>query len=308
MESHLENARAAAIRPAKRTRWSEELEAYVYIAPAMAVLIFVFIYPIVQMFRYGLMDDLATGERIFVGLRNYHMLMADSIFWTAIRNNLLLFLCIPILLFLSVIIAALLYDRVAGWQAYRVIIFMPYMMAIVVVGIAFSYILQLRGALNFILTGLGLGFLKQDWIGAMPWAFVSIAAVVIWREMGFGSILFLARLMSVSEELYDAAKVDGASWFQRLLHVTIPELRNVMAFWATILAVEMFAWVFNYVYVMTQGGPSFKTVVSEYYIYLHAFKYNSMGTATAFSSLLFLAAAIVMFVQLSLRERMEENE
>ena len=153
-----------------------------------------------------------------------------------------------------------------------------------------------------------MSFLKQDWIGAMPWAFVSIGGVIVWREMGFGTILFLARLMSVSEELYDAAKVDGATWFQRLRHVTLPQLRNVMAFWATILAVQMFAWVFNYVYVMTQGGPSFKTTVSEYYIYMHAFKYHSMGTATAFSAILFLAAAIIMFIQLTMRERGEENE
>jgi ABC-type sugar transport system permease subunit len=307
MENELQGAVLASAPATKYTKWQQCLEPYIYIMPAMLVLVFVFIYPIIQMFRYGLMDVTATGERIFVGLRNYQMLVTDPIFWTSIRNNALLFLCIPILLFLSVIIASLLYDRVVGWQVYRVIIFMPFMMAIVVVGIAFSYILQFRGALNFILTELGLGFLKQDWIGAMPWAFVSIAVVIIWREMGFGSILFLARLMCVSEELYDAAKVDGASWLQRLRHVTFPQLRNVMAFWATILAVEMFAWVFNYVYVMTQGGPSFKTTVSEYYIYLHAFKYNSMGTATAFSSILFLAASIIMFVQLMMRERMEEN-
>ena len=161
MESQLINVPAASVRARKRRRWKENLEAYAYAAPALLVLTFVFIYPIFQMFRYGVMDVTATGERIFVGLRNYDMLVTDPIFWTAIRNNALLFFCIPILLFLSVIIASLLYDQIAGWQVYRVIIFMPFMMAIVVVGIAFSYILQFRGALNFILSGLGSTALSQ---------------------------------------------------------------------------------------------------------------------------------------------------
>jgi ABC-type sugar transport system permease subunit len=289
-------------------RWRENLEAYAFLAPALLVIAFVFIYPIIQIFRYSFGTiNMKTGETVFVGLRNYSLLAADPIFWWALRNNLLLLGCIPILIFISVIIASLLYDRVAGWKIYRVIMFMPYMIAIVVVGIAFSYIFSYRGALNVILEGFNLGFLRRDWVGTMPWALLSMAFVIIWRETGFGSVLFLARLMSVSEDLYDAAKVDGANWFQRLIHVTIPQLRNVIAFWVTLLVVAMFAWVFNYVYVMTQGGPAFKTVVSEYYIYLHAFKYYSPGTASAFSAIMFLVAVAVMSAQFSLRKGSPEE-
>jgi ABC-type sugar transport system permease subunit len=289
-------------------RWRENLEAYTFLAPALLVIAFVFIYPVIQIFRYSCGTiNMKTGETVFVGLRNYSLLAADPIFWWALRNNLLLLGCIPILIFISVIVASLLYDRVAGWRIYRVIMFMPYMIAIVVVGIAFSYIFSYRGALNVILEGLNLGSLKRDWIGTMPWALLSMAFVIIWRETGFGSVLFLARLMSVSEDLYDAAKVDGANWFQRLIYVTIPQLRGVIAFWATLLVVAMFAWVFNYVYVMTQGGPAFKTVVSEYYIYLHAFKYYSPGTASAFSAIMFLVAVAVMSAQFLLRKGSTEE-
>jgi ABC-type sugar transport system permease subunit len=181
------------------------------------------------------------------------------------------------------------------------------MLAIVVIGIAFGYILELNGSLNTVLRGIGLGFFAEDWLGSTRWALFTIGGVIVWRELGFGTVLFLARLMSVSEELYDAAKVDGASWWQRLFYITIPQLRNVITFYTTILLITLFSWVFNYVYVMTDAGPAFSTIVGEFYIYLHAFKYRSMGTATAFSVLLFFAALVIMFLQYKLRERTERE-
>lgn len=285
-------------------RGRENLEAYLWLAPALAIVAFVFIYPIIEIFRLSTLNTRGP-EPVFVGLRNYQQLFSDPIFWLAIRNNLLLLLCIPVLIFLSLIISSLLYDQVRGWQIYRTIIFLPYMLAIVVVGIALGYILELNGVLNIILRGIGLGFLAQDWLGTTRWALFTIGGVIVWREMGFGTVLFLARLMTVSEELYDAAKVDGASWWQRLFYITIPQLRNVIFFYATILLITLFSWVFNYVFVMTDAGPAFSTIVGEFYIYLEAFKHGSMGTASAFAVILFLAALVIMVVQYTLRERTE---
>jgi ABC-type sugar transport system permease subunit len=265
---------------------------------------FVFIYPIIEIFRFSTLN-LTGPAPVFVGMRNYQQLFSDPVFWLAIRNNLLLLLCIPVLITLSLIISSLLYDQVRGWQIYRTIIFLPYMLAIVVVGIALGYILELNGVLNIVLRAIGLGFLAQDWLGSTRWALFTIGGVIVWRELGFGTVLFLARLMTVSEELYDAAKVDGASWWQRLYFVTIPQLRNVITFYATILLITLFSWVFNYVFVMTDAGPAFSTIVGEFYIYLEAFKHGSMGTASAFAVILFLAALVIMVIQYTLRERTE---
>jgi ABC-type sugar transport system permease subunit len=298
-----ETARARAVA---RKKWRESFEAYLWLAPAFLFIAFVFVYPIIEIFHFSTLD-MSGAEPLFVGWRNYQQLFKDPIFWGALRNNLLLLLFIPIILSLALIIASLLYDRGIGWQIYRTVIFLPYMLAIVVIGLAFSRILELNGALNTVLRGIGLGLLAQDWLGSPHLALFSIGGVIVWRELGFGTVLFLARLMSVSEELFDAAKVDGASWWQRLFHVTIPQLRNVIIFYATILLITLFSWVFNYVYVMTDGGPAGSTIVSEFYIYLHAFKYFSMGTATAFSVILLFAALVIMFVQYKLRERMDRE-
>lgn len=298
-----ETARARAVAQRK---WRESLEAYVWLAPAFLFIAFVFVYPIIEIFHFSTLQ-VSGAQQVFVGLQNYQQLFRDPVFWGALRNNLLLLLFIPVILSLALIISSLLYDRGFGWQFYRTIIFLPYMLAIVVIGLAFSRILELNGALNTLLRGIGLGLLAQDWLGSPYLAIFTIGGVIVWRELGFGTVLFLARLMSVSEELYDAAKVDGASWWERLYYITIPQLRNVIIFYSTILLIALFSWVFNYVYVMTDGGPAGSTIVSEFYIYLHAFKFFSMGTATAFSVILLFAALVITFVQYKLRERMDRE-
>ncbi len=290
------NGKAAAERKRRET-----IEAYLWLTPALAVVSFVFLYPIFEIFHYSTLD--MRVEPTFVGLTNYQQLFTDPLFWQAIRDNLLLLLCIPVLVGFSLLVSSVLYDRVLGWQVYRTIVFLPYMMAIVVVGVAFGYMLQLEGALNTVLEAVGLGFLAQDWLGSTRMALFSIGGVIVWRELGFGTMLFLARLMSVSEDLYDAAKVDGASWWERLYYVTVPQLRNVIFLYVTLLLITLFSSLFNYIYVMTEAGPAFSTIVSEFYIYLHAFKYRSMGTASAFSVILFAAALVIMVIQYVLRER-----
>lgn len=259
------------------------LAPYLYLAPAVAVMGLVYAYPIVQVVRASLLE---RGRGAFVGLLNYVHLLGDDLFWQSIRNNLTLFLVIPILVGLSVILATILYERPFGWQTHRTLIFFPYMLSVVVVGIAFDYIYQGRGLLNTGLTAIGLGFLTQEWLGNSRTALAAVAAVIVWRELGFGVTLFLARLSTVSPELFEAARIDGAGWWAVLRHVVVPQLRVVIAVYVGATLIGMLSWVFNYIYVLTRGGPGYSTYVSEYYIYQNAFNYDSLGTASAFSSVL----------------------
>ena len=203
----------------------------------------------------------------------------------------------------ALFLAVLLFERIRGWQFYRTTLFLPYLLPITVVGLVFSYIFQLSGVLNDILNGLGLKFLALDWLGSTKLALPTLMFVIIWKEMGFGVVLFLARLMSVEEELYDAAKIDGANWWQLQWNITIPQLSTVIEFFTVISIVTMLSWVFNYVYVMTGGGPGHATMVTELYIYLMAFQYNHMSLAAAVSVLLLLVTGIFIFLELYLRDR-----
>jgi ABC-type sugar transport system permease subunit len=134
-----------------------------------------------------------------------------------------------------------------------------------VVGVGCGQLLQFNGALNQALRAVGLGGLAADWMGDPSRGLWTMAAIIIWKEVGFGIVLFLAMLMSLPTEVFEAAKVDGAGFLRMHLHVTIPQLRSLMLFYIVNEAIVMVSWVFDYVYVLTngQGGPGTSTVVSE---------------------------------------------
>ncbi len=281
---------------------ANKIEPFLFIAPALAILLLVFGYPI---YRLVVLSVLRTtqGQQVFAGFSNYQIIFQDNVFTLAVRHNLTLLICVPIMVIAALCLAVLLFERIRGWQFYRTTLFLPYLLPITVVGLVFSYIFQSSGVLNDILNALGLHFLALDWLGSTKLALPTLMFVVIWKEMGFGVVLFLARLMSVEEDLYDAAKIDGANWWQLQLNITIPQLSTVIEFFTVISIITMLSWVFNYVYVMTGGGPGHATMVTELYIYLMAFQYNHMSLAAAVSVLLLLVTGIFIFLELYLRDR-----
>jgi raffinose/stachyose/melibiose transport system permease protein len=259
------------------------LAPWLYALPLLALVGSVFAYPLAQLVHYSL-ENVGESQYVpttFAGASNFRYIFGDSLFRTAIENNLKLFLCVPALLALSILVSALIFDRPRGWKVYRVLIFVPYVLSIPVVGVIFGYMFQLDGVVNTGLRGLGLGFAAQDWLGSTTWALPTIMFVIVWKELGFGVILCVARLSSVDEQLFEAARVDGAGWWRTLFHITIPQLAPALAFYAVVELITMLSWVFAYVYVMTLGGPQNSTVVSEYYIYQAVFQNNTIGVGAA---------------------------
>jgi ABC-type sugar transport system permease subunit len=128
--------------------------------------------------------------------------------------------------------------------------------------------------------------------------------VIIWKELGFGVIICLARLMSANEEYFEAARVDGAGWWQRLRHITVPQLVPAIAFYAVVELINMLSWVFAYVYVMTLGGPQNSTVVSEYYIYEQVFQNNVIGIGAAAGVVLLGVVTVLIIARLRIDRRL----
>jgi ABC-type sugar transport system permease subunit len=277
-------------------------EPWLYLAPALVMLLAVFGYPIVRLVILSLQRT-QGGDLGFVGLDNYELLFRDDVFLQAVRNNLKLLLTVPVTVSLALLLAVFLFERIIGWRLYRTTLFLPYLLPITAVGLVFSYIFQLSGVLNEFLKAVGAGALAQDWLGSTTLALPTVMFVIIWKEVGFGVVLFLARLMSVEEELFDAARVDGANWWQLQRHVTIPQLATVIEFFTVISIITVLSWVFGYVFVMTAGGPGNATMVTELYVYLMGFRYNQMNLAAAVSVLLLLVTGIFIFLELRLRER-----
>jgi ABC-type sugar transport system permease subunit len=266
----------------------------------------IFAYPIAMLFLYSVQNvgTSAFMPSSFAGLSNFRYIFSDALFASALLNNLKLFLCVPIMVVLSVIIAALLFDRPRGWKIYRTLLFIPYVLSIPVVGVVFGYIFEYRGVLNTAIRGMGLNFLARDWLGSPAWAMPTIMFVIVWKELGFGIVLCLARLMSVSEDYFESARVDGARWWRILWHITIPQLTPAIAFYAVIELINMLSWVFAYIYVMTLGGPMNSTVVSEYYIYQQVFTSNVIGVGSAAGVVLFGIVSILIVVRVWLGRRL----
>lgn len=262
---------------------------YLYLTPALILIVLVFVYPIIDLVRRSL-TRVIDGVITWDGFVAYQNALRDPIFWTSFSNNLRLLIAVPILVVLSLVFSSLIMQQVRGWRTYRSLVFIPYVLAIPVVGIVFSYILQANGVFNLILRSLGLESLTREWLGTSATAIWSIMFVVIWKELGFGIILFLARMSSISEELYDAAKLDGAGWWQQMRYVTIPQMTAVIEFYIIVTMITMLSWIFAYILVMTKGGPGNSTWVLEYFIYQKAFPYSQMQIASAAAVMLLIFA------------------
>ena len=279
---------------------------WIYALPMIVFVMGIFAYPIATLFLYSVQNvgTSAYAASSFAGLANYRYIFGDPLFATAIVNNLKLFLCVPVMVVLSVILSAILYDRPRGWRVYRTLLFIPYVLSIPVVGVVFGYIFEYRGVLNTAIRAVGLDILARDWLGSPAWAMPTIMFVIVWKELGFGIVLCLARLMSVSEDYFESARVDGARWWRILWHVTIPQLTPAIAFYAVVELINMLSWVFAYIYVMTLGGPMNSTVVSEYYIYQQVFTSNVIGVGSAAGVVLFGIVSVLIVVRVWLGKRL----
>jgi len=286
---------------------TNKITPFLYLLPMLLLLIFSFGYPLVAIFNFSTRRIRGiTGP--FIGLENYRQVFKDDVFREAVQHNMILLLAVPIMVVISILIAVILFERIRGWAFFRSLLFIPYVLAIPVVGVVFSNILQLNGIQNEILRALGLDQMALDWLGNPKITLYSVMAVIIWREVGFGIVLFLARLQSINEELIDAAKVDGAQWWQRLWYIIIPQLRSVIEFYTVISIITMLAWVFSYIYTISRGGPGNATVVMELYIYNFAFRNQLPGIASAVAVILFIVTILLMIPLFRFRSESQIEE
>ncbi len=296
-------ASALGPAPSGRRRTSRRpgpLHALAWIAPAAAVIVFVFAYAIyqlvVQSFKY-------QGK--WTGWDNFRIVITDPLFRTALKHNMELLLCVPVLIAIALLLAVVLSETVRGHSFFRGVLFFPYILPVTVVGVVLGQLLTLNGPLNAALNGLGLGRFAADWLGDPNIALWTMGGVIVWKEVGFGIVLFLARILSLPSETYEAAALDGAGFWRKHWSITLPQMTGVIAFYAVTEAIVMVSWVFNYVYIMTngQGGPGDSTVVTELYIYRSAFQDQQIELAAAAAVILFLITLFLVVIFFRLQRK-----
>ena len=289
---------APARRGARPARSRRQWGVAVWMLPAAVVMALVFGYSVVELFVQAV-----TNQGSWAGLTNVREVLSDPYFRAAIEHNLQLLIAVPVLAVLGLFLAIVVYEGLRGWRAYRFMVFLPYILPVPVIAVVFTQLLQQNGALNEILGKLGLGVLAANWLGDPNVSLWAMMGVIVWREAGFAFVLFLARLLSLPRETQEAARIDGAGFFSLHWRVTVPQLRSVIWFYAVIEAITMISWVFNYVYIMSngQGGPGDSTMVTELYIYQNAFQFNAPQLAAAAAALLFTVLVIVFAIGLGIR-------
>jgi ABC-type sugar transport system permease subunit len=266
---------------------------YLYCAPLVLLLAAIFAYPIIRVFDFSTrLIRGASGP--FIGLDNYRFIFEDPTFKEALKHSVLLLLCVPVLLVFSILLATLLYEQLPAWKFFRTVLFLPYILAIPVVGIVASFMFQLHGPINQALEAVGLDRLAIDWLGQEKYALMTVALVIVAREVGFGIVLFLARMMTLDASQLEAARIDGAGWFQRLRYVILPEIRWTVEFYVVVASITMLAWVFSYVYTLTQGGPGTATITMELYIYNVGEVQSTPGMASAAAVVLLAFTSVLI--------------
>jgi ABC-type sugar transport system permease subunit len=290
----------------RRPRTPRGLGSYLMILPATAFIGVVFIYPLVRLIDVSVHGG-ANGTEGPATLDNYRFVLGDDVFWKAVRHNLLLLLAVPVETVLAIGIALILNEGIRFWRTYRTLVFVPYVLSVPVLGASFLLLYGLHGVLNRILGGIGLGGLAQDWFGNPHWTLPSIASLIVYHEVGFGVVLLLARLLTLPPEPFDAARVDGASWWRVQRFVTLPQLRSVIVTFVVLELITMLSWVFAYVYSTTRGGPNFASYIVELYIFDNAFTFQSPSLAAAVAVLLLVPTTIVIALWLRRGEIAEMN-
>jgi len=279
------------------------------VLPLVALLVFVFGYPLVRIFEFSF--KLIRGiDGPWIGFNNYRLILGQDLFWESVRHNLFLLLAVPVMVAWSLLISVVLYERIKGWKLYRVVLFVPYILAVPIIAVVMKKMFQFNGPVNELLRWLSLDFLALDWIGSSDVALWTVMLLIIWRESALGIILFLARLLSLDESLIEAARLEGASWWQRTWYVIIPQMKVVIEFYVVVSVITMLSSVFAYVYIMGggRGGPGTSTMVLELYIFNALTKTSLPGIASAVSVLLFLVSLLLIVPLFAVRRQANEEE
>ncbi|MEU6606821.1 sugar ABC transporter permease [Streptomyces shenzhenensis] len=304
-------ARHRAGPPPSRRRDSYAL----YLLPGILAFLAVIVVPFLMNTGVSFTDWQGVGAPRWSGLANYRELLGDTEFWASFRHSLFMVVAMALVpTALGLVLAAALFDHIGKHfgspvvAVLRACFYLPQVLPIAVAGIVWSWILAPDdGSLNALLDAVGLGSWRQDWLGDPDLALYTVMGVMVWVQLGFPLVVFMAGLQRVDPQLYEAAELDGAGWWRRFGHITLPQLRpeiHVVLTWCTVAALK----VFGAVYVLTKGGPGGATDVPSYFSFTTFFEQTQVGYGAAISTVLTVLVLALALIGLKLQTRAEDAE
>ncbi|GAB2627993.1 sugar ABC transporter permease [Streptomyces capparidis] len=274
----------------KSTRHPRSTGYAVFLLPGLLLSLLFLAVPLVMTFVYSFTTWQGIGTPSFTGLDNYRRLLDDADFWASFRNIAVVIVGISVVpTLLGLFLSALLFDYVGKKHGDGVVtvlrsgLYLPQVVPVAVTGLMWGWILAPEGAANRLLQTIGLDSLTRNWLGDPDLALWAVLTVLVWMQLGYPLVLFLSGLQRIDPELYEAAALDGASWWTRFTRITVPMLRPevyVVLVTTTIAGLKVFAQIF----VLTGGGPGNSTLVPSYFAYQNFFERADVGYGSAISS------------------------
>ena len=301
--------------PSSQIPGSSRNAYWLYLVPGLALLAVIIVIPLVWNVYLTFTDYRGIRPPEWIGLDNWIELAGDSVFWTSFGNSIAMIVAMVVVpTLLGLVLAAMLFDligkkfggRLASFL--RATYYLPQILPAVIAAIVIGWILRPQnGALNQMLEAVGLGALQQNWLGDPDTALPSIMVIMIWVQLGYPIVIFMAALQRVDPELYEAAELDGANWFQRFQAITVGIIRPeifVVTLTCTIAALK----VFGPIYALTGGGPGTATIVPAYYAYSEFFQSQQVGYGATIATALTIVIAAVSVAFILVQNRVERKE
>ncbi|OLA76673.1 MAG: hypothetical protein BHW55_08830 [Candidatus Melainabacteria bacterium 35_41] len=282
---------------------NQSFAGWVFILPALIGTFIFIIIPVICSFGLSFSKWDLLNPIQFVGLANYKEIFSEPLFYKIFWNTVVFALTTSIFgVIIPLILACILNSKIRGSEFYKTAYFLPFITPMIVIGVVWEWIFDPNiGLLNHIL------HLHINWLYDTHFAMPALIIVSVWKLIGYNMVIFLSSLSGISQSLFEAAKIDGATPVQTFKNVTVPLLSPTIFFVVIITAISSFQ-VFDLIYLMTQGGPLDSTNVLVYAIYKNAFEYFNVGKASAIAYVLFTLILVLTLIQWNLRKKLVYNE
>ena len=284
-----------------------QLVCFFFTLPALAIVFVFFLFPMLRalLFSFTNWDGIARTYR-WIGLKNFQTVVSDSSFKQIVFNTLYLtIIYVPVLNVVALLLAVGVYNAGKAGNVYKAMLFFPNLLSMTVIGLIWNIIYRYNGLFNQFLKIVGLKVLVQDWLGQVNTVLPAMSVTIIWFAVGYYLLIYLAGLNTVPLELYESAEVEGVSAWQKLVRITIPLIAPSITINAVLSTIGIVT-LFDLPFVLTRGGPGFKSQTIAMHVYAYAFQQLRTSYALALAVILGAFAILITALQLRFLRRREE--
>jgi multiple sugar transport system permease protein len=274
------------------------------IAPVIVILLIFRAYPLGSVIYNSLTNWDGLFRHDFIGLRNYVKIFNSSYFWLTLGNCFIMFINVPIQILIGLVVSMLLYEKTPGWRFFRSLYYLPQIVSAVIVGYLFAIFFSYGGPVNSVLKAIGAPNLAIEWLGNRTTAIGVVITALVWINIGWQGVLMLGGLSAINPSVFEAAKIDGANFFQRTFMIMLPMIGRVIEYSFIYSVAWTFTGLFPFIYSITNGGPGYDTTTLDFLVYEKAFREDSaLGQACALAVILLFIVCILTVIQRKISER-----